>query len=75
MTLKKSLPVMRYGALKFKNCISIFSETVRDSVKKFSGMSDRSIGVCKWVCGCRPSLPIQTGSDKKIENFKVNVLN
>ena len=70
MILKKSLPVMRYGALKFKNCISIFSETVKDRVKKFSEMSDLSIGMCKWVCGCRLSLPVQTGSDKINRKFQ-----
>ena len=42
---KTPLPVMRYGVHKFKNCFSIFSGTVKDRVKKFSGMTDLSIGV------------------------------
>ena len=45
MILKKSLPVMRYGAKKFKNFISISSKMVKDRVMKVSGMIDLSIGV------------------------------
>jgi hypothetical protein len=39
---------MKYGVEKFKNSFSIFSETVKDRVMKFSGMIDLSIGVCNW---------------------------
>jgi hypothetical protein len=45
MILKKSLPVMRYGAKKFKNFISISSKMVKDRVMKVSGIIDLSIGV------------------------------
>jgi hypothetical protein len=45
MILKTSLPVMRYGAKKFKNFISISSQMVKDRVMKVSGMIDLSIGV------------------------------
>ena len=43
---KTPLPVMRYAVEKFKNCSSIFSETVKDKVMKFSGMIDLLIGMC-----------------------------
>ena len=45
MILKKSLPLMRYGAKKFKNSISISSKMVKDRIMKVSGMIDLSIGV------------------------------
>ena len=45
MILKKSLPVKRYGAEKFKKFISIFSEIVKDIVLIFLGMIDLLNGV------------------------------
>ena len=72
--VKNSLPVGKYGRFSvFKKsfCPDVFSETVKDRVTKFSGMVDLSIGVCTWVCGCRPSLPVQTGSDKRNRKFQI----
>ena len=72
--VKNSLPVGKYGRFSvFKKsfCPDVFSETVKDRVTKFSGMVDLSIGVCTWVCGCRPSLPVQTGSDKRNQKFQI----
>jgi hypothetical protein len=46
-----------------------FSQKQWKIVMKFSGMIDLSIGVCMWVCGCCPSLPVQTGSDKRNRKF------
>jgi hypothetical protein len=65
MSLKKSLPVMRYGAEIFKNCSSIFSETVKDKVMKFSGMIDLLIGICNW--GLSMST-VTTGRHRKWKN-------
>jgi hypothetical protein len=45
MILKKSLPVMRYGVEKFKNCLSIFSETVKDSHEIFRDDRSFDLGV------------------------------
>jgi hypothetical protein len=73
--LNNSLPVGKYGRflfLKKSFCPTVFSDTVKDRVTNFPGMVDLLIGVCLWVCGCHPSLLVQTESDKKIENFKFN---
>ena len=42
MILKKSLLVMRYGVEKFRNCSSIFSETVKDKSHEIFN-DDRSL--------------------------------
>ena len=72
--VKNSLPVGKYGRFSvFKKsfCPDVFSETVKERVTKFSRMVDLSIWVCTWVCGCRPSLPVQTGSDKGNRKFQI----
>jgi hypothetical protein len=71
--VKNSLPVSKYGRFPvFKKSFypDVFSETVKDRGTKFSGMVDLSNGVCTWVCGYRPSLPVQTGSDKRNGKFQ-----
>ena len=61
MISKKSLPVMRFGGQKFKNCISIFSETVKDIYKIFGdGRSlDWGVHVGLWMSS------VTSGPDRK----------
>jgi hypothetical protein len=66
---------MRYGIEKFKNCFSIFSETMKDRVMKFSVMIDLSIRVADRGLSI---LAITSGrhwkwKKKEIEIFWVNL--
>jgi hypothetical protein len=66
---------MRYGVEKFKNSLSISSETGKDRVMKFSGMIDFSIEVCnRWLS--MPAVPSGRHKKKKRnKNFKDNTSN
>ena len=71
--VKNSLPVGKYGRFSvFKKsfCPSVFSETVKDRVMKFSGIKDLSIWVCKFGWQRLPSLPVVTGSEKRNREFQ-----
>ena len=70
MILKKSLPVMKYGVEKFKNSFSIFSETMKNIVMKFSVTIDLSIGVAVMGLSISAINLVVTGSEKRNPNFQ-----
>jgi hypothetical protein len=70
MLSKKLLPVMRYGIEKFKICFSIFSETMKSIVMKFSVTIDVSIGVAEKGLSISAINLVVTGSEKRNRNFQ-----
>ena len=44
---------------------------VKDQVLKLTGVIHLDIVLCNKVCLCRPTLPVETGSDQKKLEFQI----
>ena len=60
--------MMRYGVVQCKNCVSIFSKTVKDRVMKFSAMIDISIGVCNFGLSIPLSFAVRTSFSVRVDS-------